>query len=526
MPGYQEIGYEMDKKDIRQFVKEQGEAARRLKEGGYDGIELAVVTGMVLHSFLSPAYNIRTDEYGGSIENRMRIIVETLEVIREAIGPDLALGVKFPGDDFIDNVWWTKKSGNTLDDGKEIARRLEATGYIDYIFCDAGGYGSTHIPPMYYPLGSFVYIAAGVKEIVNLPIGTVGRINDPVLAEEILASHQADMVGMVRALIADPELPNKAREGRLDEIRKCIGCNEGCVNKPYPSLPLTCALNYEAGREQMLPNSRAETRKTVMIIGGGAAGLETARVAALRGHKVRLYEKENILAKDLAIAAKTPGRESWEDARRYYIHQMELLDVDVHLDVTVTPEMVLEHNCDAVVIATGANHFIPDVLGVENDNVVVEMRQVLQKEVEVGQNVIVVACENHLHALTTADLLAVEGKKVEVLTESIYPGGMVDCHTFQTIYTRLSEEGVVITPLTGVKEIRGNTVFTYNTIGSSERTIEGIDTVVYCTDGRANNTLYRELQGKVKDIYQVGQCVSPRLLLDSVADGYVVGRSL
>jgi len=275
----------------------------------------------------------------------------------------------------------------------------------------------------------------------------------------------------------------------------------------------------------MGPITAAETSKSVMVIGGGVAGLETARVAALGGHKVSLYEKEDVLAKELLIATKTPGREGWEDVRRYYNHQMTLLDIDIHLGVEVTPETVLQGHWDAVVVATGALPFIPEFSGSKNENVT-EMYQVLQGEVEVGDNVIVVAYENHMHGLTTADFLAQKGKRVTLLNESICPGALVDKHTLEVIYTRLSSQEVIIMPVTAVKEIQGKTVITYNTLTGMERQIEEVDSVVFCTDGRANDALYHSLKGKVKELYQVGQCVSPRQLLDSVADGYRVGRTI
>jgi len=284
-------------------------------------------------------------------------------------------------------------------------------------------------------------------------------------------------------------------------------------------------MNPEAGKEKENAIIPAEVKKRVMIIGGGAAGLETARVAALRGHEVSLYEKEEVLSKELVIAAKTPGREDFEEARRYYTYQMKLLGVDVHLGVAVTPEMVMEEKADAVVVATGANPFIPEVDGAETSNVV-EMRQVLQEEVEVGENVVVVDYQNHILGLDTADFLAERGKKVELLTESVYAGGMVDYHTIWVTYTRVLSKGVIITPLTGVQEFRGDTVVTYNTLTNVENEIKGVDTVVFCTDGRAEDSLYRSLKGKVKELYEVGQCLSPRRMLDSVYDGNRVGRKL
>jgi len=248
-------------------------------------------------------------------------------------------------------------------------------------------------------------------------------------------------------------------------------------------------------------------------------------VAALRGHKVSLCEKNDVLAKELDIAAKVPGREDFVEAKRYYTYQMKLLNVDVHLGVTVTTEMVLKENPDAVVVATGAKPFIPEIPGANNHNVV-EMRQVLLEEIEVGQNVLVVDYENHLYGLDTADFLADKGKKVELINESIYAGGGVDYHTIWVTYARVLSKGVILTPLTGVKEIRDKTVVVYNVLTNAERQIEGIDTLVVCTDGRADDSLYRSLKGKVKELHLVGQALSPRRMLDSAHDGARVGRRL
>lgn len=518
-PGRNEIPHEIDVEDIKRVVETFGQAARRVKEAGCDGVEVTAMFGKLGASFLSPLSNKRTDAYGGNLGNRMRFLLEVIDSIRENAGPDLVLGVRLTADEFLDG-------GITLDDAKEIAQRLEATGKLDYLFPCAAAQGPPHTPPMYYPLAGFVYLAAGIKEVVNLPIFCAGRINDPVLAEKILADHQADMTAMTRTTICDPEMPNKAREGRLDEIRRCISCNEGCIGRSdLLFLPLSCAFNPEAGREKVFEVTLVASQKRVMVIGGGAAGLETARVAATRGHKVSLYEKGDMLAKELTIAAKSPGREDFEEVVRYYTYQMKLLGVDVHLEVNVTPEMVLKENADAVVVATGAAPYIPDVPGANGENVV-EMRQVIQDEVEVGQNVVVADCQSHIYGLDTADILADRGKMVELLTESVYAGGQVDNYTIEAIYAIVLGKGVVITPLTGVKEIKGNTVIAYNMLTGAEREIEGVDTVVFCTAGMANDSLYRSLKGKVKELYQVGQCVSPRKLLDSIYDGAVVGRKI
>ncbi|MCD6361664.1 MAG: FAD-dependent oxidoreductase [Armatimonadetes bacterium] len=526
-PGWQEIAHEMDVDEIKRFVRDYGSAARRVKEAGYDGVEIMSMVGLLHAQFLSSAMNIRTDEYGGSMENRMRFLLETVDSIREAVGSDFVVGVRFTADDFIDRVCWTENHGNTLDDTKEIAKKLEATGKFDYLFPCATAYGPAHVPPMNYPLAPFIYLTAAIKEVVNLPVFGNGRINDPILAEKILTDNQADMIGITRGLIADPEFAKKARENRLDEIRKCIACNEGCTGGHYPRLPLCCALNVEAGREKDFVITPADEKKSVMVIGGGAAGLETARVAALRGHKVSLYEEQDVLAPELLLAAKSPGRGGFDDAARYYTYQMSLLGVDVHLNTTITSDMVLKQDNDAVVIAIGATHSIPEIPGAESSSVnVVEMRQVLREEMEIGQNVIIADYENHLYGLDVADFLASKGKKVELFNESVFAGGMADYHTIHVAYTSVLSKGVTVTPLTAIKEIKGNKVVVYNLLTNAEREIEEVDTVVVCTDGAGNDSLYHSLKGKVKALYRVGQCVSPRRMLDSIFDGYKVGRTL
>ncbi|MBI4768664.1 MAG: NAD(P)-binding protein, partial [Deltaproteobacteria bacterium] len=323
--------YEMEIEHIKQTVSAYANAAKRLQSAGFDGVEISstVGAGMLLVSFLSPVSNRRTDEYGGSLENRMRIHREISEAVREAVGPDFVVGMRLVADELINK-------GLTLDDAREIALKLEETGNIDYLSVCAGLAG--HVPPMYYPLGCFVHLAVGIKEVVNIPVICHGRINDPVQAEQILENNQADFIGMARALICDPEWPKKAKEGRLDEIRKCIGCNQACIGFYQKNWPISCTLNPEAGREGRLAIIPATKKKRVMVIGGGGAGLEAARVAALRGHQVTLYEKEDTLGGQLNIASKIPGRIDFAEAVRYFSNQMKLLGVEVVLGKTVTAE--------------------------------------------------------------------------------------------------------------------------------------------------------------------------------------------
>jgi mycofactocin system FadH/OYE family oxidoreductase 2 len=510
---------EMDIDDIKQIVASYASTAYRMQEAGYDGVEISsdVAAGHLLLCFLSPLTNRRTDDYGGSLENRFRLHTEIIDAIREAVGSDFVVGLRLSGDMLIEG-------GTNLDDTKVLAAKVEASGKIDYLSISDGLAG--HIPPMHFPLGCFVYLAAGVKEVVNLPVICHGRINDPVQAEAILDNNQADLIGMARALICDPEWPGKARESRTDEIRKCIACNQVCDGNFLKRKPIGCTLNPEAGREKELATiTPATTRKRVMVIGGGAAGLETARVAALRGHQVTLYEKGKELGGQLNIAARIPKREDFAEVPRYYTYQMNHLGVEVLRETMVTVEMVREKNPDAVVVATGSVPAIPPVPGSDRASVV-WVRDVLRGEAAVGESVVVVAAEQHEQALGVANFLADKGKKVELLTNCFYAGNELDGATITFMYGQLLSKGGVITPLTQVREIEEHAVITFNVMTNVERRIDGVDTVVFAAIGKADDALYRALKGEVKEIYAVGQCLAPRLLPDSIWDGARVGRLL
>jgi 2,4-dienoyl-CoA reductase-like NADH-dependent reductase (Old Yellow Enzyme family)/thioredoxin reductase len=513
------VAHEISIDEIKLIIKSYADSARRMKETGYDGVEITcdVGTGGLLVSFLSPLNNRRTDEYGGSLDNRFRISMEIIDAVRKAVGPDFVVGLRLVGDMLMNG-------GTTLDDTKVLAAKVEAAGQVDYLSISAGMTG--HIPPMYFPLGCFVYLAAGVKEVVSLPVICHGRINDPVQAEQVLADNQADLIGMARALICDPEWPNKAREGRAEEIRKCIACIQSCAGNFLRRSPITCAINPEAGREEQMETIvPAAVKKKVMVIGGGAAGLEAARVAALRGHRVTLYEKEKELGGQLNIAAKIPKREDFAEVPRYYDYQMRLLGIEVIRETEVTPEIVREKNPDAVVIATGSVRVRPMVKGGDGANVI-WVRDVLQEKVEVGENVVVIAAEQHEQALGVAIFLADKGKKVELVTHCLYAGSELETNTLTFMYQQLLGSGGIITPVTRVKEIAGSTVVVANAVSGAERRIEGVDTVVYSAIGKAYDALYHALKDEVKEIYAVGHCLAPRLLQDSVWDGANVGRWL
>ncbi len=519
---------------IKAFPEAFAHAAVVCQEADADGVEVHGSHGYLITQFMSPNSNRRTDEYGGSLENRMRFVTEILQAVRAAVGDDYPVGIRVTADEFVNH-------GYTLDDMLIMAPMLVKAGKLDWLNISTGTYASlaTAIEPMYYPLNSFVYCAAAIKQVVDIPVFARGRIQDPVQAEAILASNQADGVSMVRPIMADPEWPNKAREGRVDEIRKCLACNEGCwgnlarrstqMLRNPERMGASCTMNPVMGREEepgwgeLIP---AEVKKRVMIIGGGPAGLETARVATLRGHQVSLYDKGSELGGQTLIAAKAPGRDGWLDLGRYQTYQMKILDVDVHLNTEVTAEMVKEAAPDVVVIATGAVPIIPDIPGIDGDNVV-DAWQVLQDEVEVGNNVVIISEDQDIQSLSTADFLAERGKKVQVLTLAHDFGSKLEPTTRTTVHQRLFQNGVTLTPYTGVSEISGSTITTCNRFTFEEGRIEGVDTVVVACGSQQNNALYLALQGQVGDMRLIGDAFNAeRRIHDITMEGATLGRAL
>ena len=278
----------------------------------------------------------------------------------------------------------------------------------------------------------------------------------------------------------------------------------------------------EPGWYELIP---AANKKRVMVIGGGPAGLETARLAAARGHTVSLYEKGPELGGLTLVAARAPGRDGFLDLSRYFTYQMKLLGVDVHLNTEVTADMVKQLGPDVVIVATGSLPLFPHIPGVDQDNVV-EVRAVLTGQVEVGQNVVIIAGEQHIQALSTADFLATQGKKVQVLTEEYFAGSQVELATRAALYQRLYQGGVALVPSTAVKEISGNTVVVANTFTREERRIEEVDTVVISFGGRENNALSQTLRGRVKELYAVGDCAGVKKLYDATREAARLGRKI
>src|SRR6266487_4791553 len=345
---------EMEQADIRAVVEGFAQVAHNVTQAGADGVELQVADSSLLRQFLSPLTNQRSDTYGGELENRLRFVQETLEAVDAAIGTDSVLGVRFCADELA--PW----AGLTPEQSLVIVRLLVATGRIDYVTVTKGSILSTQMFPfnasMHVPPGYAVHLAGAIKSVVDIPVLAAGRIMSAAQAERILAEGQADGVEMIRALIADPNLPRLSQEGRAWRVRPCISCNQGCQVRGVMNVAIGCNVNPDVVHAQPLPPEKPPSKsgQKVYIVGGGPAGLEAARTAALRGREVVLYEREATLGGTVALAAKGPGRGELQFISDFLQAELERLGVEVCTGIEVTAEMIMEHQPYTVVIATGA----------------------------------------------------------------------------------------------------------------------------------------------------------------------------
>ena len=531
---YRETPKVMELEDIKEVVDGFATAATHVREGGFDGVELQFGHSSLARQFMSHLTNFRSDEYGGEFENRMRFALEVVAAVREAVGADFTVGVRLCADEMI-------PGGLTLDDAKQVAQRLQATGHLDYFNLTLATFYNLYLVggPMHLPLGYTVPLAAGIKEVAALPVFATGRINDPVLAERVLADGQADMIGVVRGQIADPDWARKAREGRTDEIRYCIACNQNCYGRVGLNKTIGCVQNPSVGCEATEGEHHlrpALRRKRVMVVGGGPAGMWAAKIAALRGHDVTLYEQGEELGGQVLLAAKGAGREEFGVIARNERNQLTRLKVPVKLGVEVTPELVLEQQPDAVIVATGSRPKACPVAGAGGPNIF-NVWQVLSGdaglggatgpdgEAGLGDKVLLIDYDGHHQATATAEFLAELGKTVHVVTSSLFVGS--DLGPSQDLYLsrqRLMQKGVTFTPDFAVMEIKGLEVHGFNVYSNVWDSFSGYDSIVTAMGNDAYDGLYLALKGKVPELLRVGDCVAPRKVDMAIHEGYMAGK--
>jgi NADPH-dependent 2,4-dienoyl-CoA reductase/sulfur reductase-like enzyme len=446
-----------------------------------------------------------------------------LTAVREAVGRDFIVGVRHSGDQFA-------PGGLTKEDLLEIARRVDALQLIDYWIVTGSStetlrYEAMVTPSLYHPQGLFNDLAAQTRKVVRVPVIVTGRIVTPQQAEAALAAGVSDLVGMTRAIIADPEMPAKAAAGRFDDIRVCVGISEGCIGRLRQGKAITCAQNPVIGREAELAEIHGAARgKRVAVVGGGVAGLECARVAALRGHHVVLFERTSALGGQVLAAAGAPKREQLAAIASWLAGQVRGLDVEIRLNTDAQAADVMAVAPDAVVIATGATPRLPDIPGIDLPHVTTAV-DILLRRTAPGARCVVVDEEGHSTAPTTADFLAQQGCAVALLSRYFMVGEDLDEGVRADLYDRLFKQGVRLEPMTAVTAAVPGGIRTRHTYSGVEATLEA-DTVVMAFGGRADDHLYHELAGTIQELKLVGDAYSPRRIHDAILDGTRAARGL
>lgn len=520
-----ETPHEMDKEEIQEMVEAYARTAGFMQEAGFDGVEIhSAHGGYLIAEFLSPHSNVRADEYGGNLENRTRFLIEVIDAVRNMVGKDFVVGGRISGDEFVEG-------GNTMDDIVEIVKMIERTEKVDYIGQSMGTYASlpTVIPDMYFPPGSFAYLSQNIRENTNLPVIAVGRINDPILAEKILANGQADLVGMTRALIADPELPIKAQEGRVDEIRPCVGCLQGCVDRIFRQLPMRCLHNPAVGKEKTLGTNTlkpTKKKKNVMIIGGGPAGLKAAEIAKKRGHNVTLFEAQEEVGGQVNLAIKVTIREEFRGIIRYLDIQMKKLKVDVRLGQRMDAKKIKDESPDALVISTGSSPKEWE-LAESNSISILNIWEALENPEQIGKKALMVdytKCD--WETCGVVEFLLERGKEVEVVTTSLFVGSGITLFSLLTFYRNALKKGAIFSPMERIIEISDGTATAVNNFSQKERHIKDIDTIIYNMGRLANDFLFKSLKEDISEIYCIGDAYAPRWVDSAIREGELVGRRL
>ena len=508
---------EMGPEEIQTTIASYGDAARRCRDAGFEFVEVHGAHGYLINQFLAPNSNQRTDEWGGGFENRTRFMREVLRDIRGKCGPDFPVGVRMNGEDYIDDGWG-------LEEALRLAPILENDGAA-YLHVSAGVYGSRQltIPSMYVEHGCFIHLAEAVKQVVSIPVIGVGRVKHAELADRFIREGKCDVMAMGRALIADPELPNKAKADTLGEVRPCIGCCLGCIHAVFQLEPGGCVVNPEVGREYLLgTDDTAETARTVLVIGAGPAGMGAARMAAMRGHRVVLCEETEHMGGLLRLAAVPPGRAEVGDIIAWLNRELGRHGVTVRLNTPVTRELLNELDPDVAILATGSMPDMPIIKGLfKTDMDLCTVTEILDGKVA-GDRVAVIG--GGQAGLLAADFLAEKGKEVVVLNRKRHFAEEMSANDRFYLRERLKRDSVKLLKGVSITHVHDDVIEC--TISGDSLILDGFDTIVVAESMESLREASRLLKGRGLTVHIIGDAKTPRNLMLGLAEAEEIAREI
>jgi 2,4-dienoyl-CoA reductase-like NADH-dependent reductase (Old Yellow Enzyme family)/thioredoxin reductase len=510
---------------IREIIEGYGSGARRLMQAGLDGAEIVASQGYLPAQFLNPRVNLRTDDYGGSIENRMRFLREAVGSVRREVGHEFVLGLRISATE-------VDEEGLVIDEVLDVCRELDSDGDLDYVSVVAGTsasfVGSNHIvPPMTEPNAYVAPLSERVKSVVGVPVMVAGRINQPQEAERVIADVQADACVMTRALICDPLLPAKARDGRAEEIRACIGCNQACIGHFHAGYSISCIQHPETGREIRFGSlALATVKKKVVVVGGGPGGLKAAAVAAARGHDVTLYEATGRLGGQVLLAQELPGRAEFGGAITNLSGEAERAGVQVVTGTRVDRGLIEREAPQAVIVATGGRPRVPRIELAEGAMRTVDAWRVIEGEDLPSGQVVVADWRCDWVGLGVATLLAERGHKVTLAVDGYMAGFLLQQYVRNVMAARADKAGVRIVTTARIYGADRDSVYLQHTLSGEPIVIEGVSALVFAQGQLPVDDLVRELVDWDGEVHAIGDCLSPRTVEEAVLEGLLVAAEL